>query len=204
MYPVDGVGWKSPFESNSNASNTFLLICSFKFNPLSFIIPKEPVDETEPLIEPLLSTVKLLLDIVREPVILWTSDKALPNVVPPVAVRTPPIPTSSVTVKSSVTCKSENLPLRPKILPKEPVDDDEPLINGTVPSTILLADISFLVTLVEKLLESIFKASIDDVIASILAVACVILTLNDPLSTFKALIEDVIPVSYTHLRAHET
>ena len=138
------------------------------------------------------STVKLLLDIVKDPVISWTSDKALPNVVPPVAVRTPPIPTSSVTVKSSVTCKSENLPLRPKILPKEPVDDSEPLINGTVPSTILLADISFLVTLVEKLLESIFKASIDDVIASILAVACVILTLNDPLSTFKALIEDVI------------
>ena len=123
---------KRSFFISSQTSCFFSLFWDVMFNnrliplsviSISFIIPKDPVDETEPLIEPLLSTVKLLLDIVKEPVILWTSDKALPNVVPPVAVRTPPIPTSSVTVKSSVTCKSENLPLRPKILPKEPVDD---------------------------------------------------------------------------------
>ena len=46
---------------------------------------------------------------------------------------------------------------------------------------------------VEKLLESIFKADIDDVIPAILAVACVILVEKLPLSDFNASIDDVIP-----------
>ena len=85
------------------------------WEPSPKYVPNDAVDEDEPLMFPLEVT---------WPMIVWVSESALPRTVPPVAVRTPPIPTSSVTFKSSVTCTSENLPSWVTV--KEPVTIELP------------------------------------------------------------------------------
>ena len=70
---------------------------------------------------------------------------------------------------------------------------------SVVPSDCISPLPSKKVALLEKLEESVFKASILAVIPAILEVACVILCEKLDESIFKASIDDVIAVSYTHL-----